>query len=67
MYPDDLDAAWELLKDAAPVVEPPTLREYGMREFLIRDPNGYLITFAASTGEPHDHDHLHEHGEEHAP
>jgi catechol 2,3-dioxygenase-like lactoylglutathione lyase family enzyme len=66
MYPDDLTAAWERLKGAAPVVEPPTTREYGMREFSIRDPNGYLITFGQS--EEHDHErppadseHRHEH------
>ena len=65
MYPDDLDAAWERLKDAAPVVETPITREYGMREFSVRDPNGYLITFAQSTG-PHDHDHPHEGEHDHS-
>jgi catechol 2,3-dioxygenase-like lactoylglutathione lyase family enzyme len=57
MYPDDLDAAWKRLREAAPVVEPPVQREYGMREFSIRDPDGYLITFGANTGEPHEHPH----------
>jgi uncharacterized glyoxalase superfamily protein PhnB len=56
MYPDDLDAAWERLKDAVPVVEPPTQRIYGMREFSIRDPNGYLITFGQSTERREDED-----------
>jgi catechol 2,3-dioxygenase-like lactoylglutathione lyase family enzyme len=65
MYPDDLDVAWERLKDAAPVVEEPVTREYGMREFSVRDPNGYLITFAQST-EPHDHDHPHDGEHDHA-
>ena len=54
MYPDDFDAAWEKLRQHVPVVEEPVTREYGMREFSFRDPNGYLITFAQSTDPPHD-------------
>jgi uncharacterized glyoxalase superfamily protein PhnB len=60
LYPDDLDTAWERLKAAVPVVESPVQREYGMREFSVRDPNGYLLTFAASTDHEHDHDHPHD-------
>ncbi len=62
MYPDDLDAAWERVKEAVPIVEQLTTREYGMREFSIRDPNGYLIKFGAST-DTHEHPHAHEDGE----
>jgi uncharacterized glyoxalase superfamily protein PhnB len=68
LYPDDLDAVWAKLKDAVTVVEPLHLTEYGMREFAIRDPNGFTLTLAASSDaheHPHDgddghgHDHYH--------
>jgi predicted enzyme related to lactoylglutathione lyase len=57
-YPDDVDAAWEAIKDHAQVVETPHVTDYEMREFSIRDPNGYLLAFGNSAGE-HEHD---EHG-----
>jgi uncharacterized glyoxalase superfamily protein PhnB len=60
MYPDDVDAVWDRLKDVATVVEPIETRVYGMRDFSIRDPNGYMITFGQSVQSP---DHEHPHGE----
>ena len=46
----DVDALWLTLKDAATVVYPLEDFDYGMREFAIRDLNGYLLQF----GEPID-------------
>lgn len=42
----DVDAVWEQLKDACEVVYPPENFVYGMREFAIRDNNGYVLNFA---------------------
>lgn len=44
-YPDDVDALWEKMKDKATVVSPLENMDYGMREFTIRDPNGYALNF----------------------
>ena len=44
-YPDDVDALWEKMKDVATVVSPLEDMDYGMREFTIRDPNGYALNF----------------------
>jgi catechol 2,3-dioxygenase-like lactoylglutathione lyase family enzyme len=44
---DDLHA---LLKDRATIVMPIVTQWYGMREFAISDPDGYLITFAERVG-----------------
>jgi len=53
-YPDDVDAAWEALKDAVEVEYPIETFEYGMREFGIRDCNGYLLQFGQGTDELED-------------
>jgi uncharacterized glyoxalase superfamily protein PhnB len=45
LYPKDVADEWERLKDQAPVVRPLARMDYGMREFTIRDPNGYEIRF----------------------
>ena len=42
---DDVDAAWEQVKDAARVCYPVEDFDYGMREFAIFDNNGYLLQF----------------------
>ena len=42
---DDVDAFWKALKDKATVVYPIENFEYGMREFAIRDNNGYCLQF----------------------
>lgn len=44
-YPDDVDALWEKMRGKATVVCPPENMDYGMREFTIRDPNGYALNF----------------------
>ena len=45
MYPDDVDEAWYQLKDKAEVSYEIENFDYGMREFGILDPNGYLLQF----------------------
>jgi uncharacterized glyoxalase superfamily protein PhnB len=42
---DDVDAAWERIKDAARVCYPIEDFDYGMREFAVFDNNGYLLQF----------------------
>jgi uncharacterized glyoxalase superfamily protein PhnB len=44
-YPDNVDALWQHLKDKAQVVYPLEDFDYGMREFAIRDNNGYILQF----------------------
>ena len=41
-----IDALFAAVKDRAPVEMPVTDQFYGMREFTITDPDGYVITFA---------------------
>jgi catechol 2,3-dioxygenase-like lactoylglutathione lyase family enzyme len=45
-YPDDVDALHAALvgRGATPL-NAPADREYGMRDFAIEDPNGYLLMF----------------------
>ena len=42
---DDADAWWGYLKDKATVLYPIEDFHYGMREFAIRDCNGYILQF----------------------
>jgi uncharacterized glyoxalase superfamily protein PhnB len=42
---DDADAWWDFLKDKATVYYPIEDFKYGMREFAIRDCNGYILQF----------------------
>lgn len=42
---EDVDALWEELKDKAEVVYPIENFEHGMREFAIKDNNGYMLQF----------------------
>jgi len=42
---DDVDALWTAIKDRTTVVYPLENFYYGMREFAIRDNNGYLLQF----------------------
>lgn len=51
LYTDDVDAWWEKLKEKAPVEYPLETFSYGMREFAIRDLNGYLIQFGTYAAE----------------
>ena len=41
-----IDALFAAVKDRAPVEMPVTDQFYGMREFTITDPDGYVVTFA---------------------
>jgi len=43
---EGVDALHERIKAAAKVVMPLATQFYGMREFAIEDPDGYVITFA---------------------
>jgi uncharacterized glyoxalase superfamily protein PhnB len=43
--PDNVDEVWEQLKDRATVEYPIEDFDFGMREFAIRDCNGYLLQF----------------------
>lgn len=44
-YTDDVDAVYTKLKDRVEVIEGPHNTFYGMREVIIRDLNGFWITF----------------------
>jgi uncharacterized glyoxalase superfamily protein PhnB len=44
-----IDQVWSDLKDRVPVVMPIETKWYGMTEFAIADPDGYLITYAERT------------------
>ncbi len=42
---DDVDAYWQQIKDKAAVLYEPEDYPYGMREFGIKDNNGYVLNF----------------------
>ena len=48
----DVDALWEQIKDKARVVYPIEKFFYGMREFAIRDNNGYVLQFGQEISDP---------------
>jgi uncharacterized glyoxalase superfamily protein PhnB len=43
--PDDVKSLWEQLRHKAAIVYPLEDFDYGMREFAIRDNNGYILQF----------------------
>lgn len=47
---EDIEALHAALKDRAELVEGLHDTEYGMREFIVRDPNRFWITFGQPTG-----------------
>jgi uncharacterized glyoxalase superfamily protein PhnB len=47
---EGIDALHDRLTDAATIVMPIVTQWYGMREFAISDPDGYVITFAERVG-----------------
>jgi uncharacterized glyoxalase superfamily protein PhnB len=49
---DDVDALWQSVGDKTAVVYPIENFYYGMREFAIRDNNGYMLQFASRINEP---------------
>jgi uncharacterized glyoxalase superfamily protein PhnB len=50
--PDDVDELWEKVRDKATVLYPVEDFPYGMREFAIRDNNGYILQFGREIAEP---------------
>ena len=52
IHVDDLQAAFDRLRDRAEVVEAPHDTFYGMREFIVRDPNRFWITFGQPLAGP---------------
>ena len=48
----DVDAQWSALKDKARIVYPIENFYYGMREFAIRDNNGYILQFGQEISDP---------------
>jgi uncharacterized glyoxalase superfamily protein PhnB len=45
IYVDDVQALWATVKDRVTAEWGPEEMPYGMLEFAIRDPNGYLLSF----------------------
>lgn len=45
LYPANVNELWENLKDKAPIAYPIEDFDYGMREFGIKDNNGYILQF----------------------
>ena len=44
-HPDNVEELWQQLKDKATIVYPLEDFDYAMREFAIRDNNGYILQF----------------------
>lgn len=49
---DNVDTLWEAFRDKATVVYPIENFFYGMREFAIRDNNGYMLQFGQIIDDP---------------
>jgi uncharacterized glyoxalase superfamily protein PhnB len=49
---DDVDDLWEKIKEKTQVVYPIENFYYGMREFAIRDNNGYILQFGQEITDP---------------
>ncbi len=45
VYTDDLEQHYERIRALVPILEPLRDTYYGMREFILRDCNGFWITF----------------------
>jgi uncharacterized glyoxalase superfamily protein PhnB len=41
----DVDAAYALLRERGVEVEPPVVRDYGMKQLSLSDPDGYGLCF----------------------
>ncbi len=50
IYVDDVDALYERVKGKAEVLMEPKDQFYGLRELTIRDPYGFVLTFAQEQG-----------------
>lgn len=51
IYTDDVEALWRELKPKAKIESPLTTSNYGMREFGLRDNNGYLLRFGQNASD----------------
>jgi uncharacterized glyoxalase superfamily protein PhnB len=51
VHTDDVEKSWSELKDKAQIAYPIETFDYGMREFAIRDCNGYIIQFGQDVEE----------------
>jgi uncharacterized glyoxalase superfamily protein PhnB len=49
---EDVNSIWEKLRDKVAVVYPIEDFEYGMREFAVRDNNGYILQFGQEIATP---------------
>jgi uncharacterized glyoxalase superfamily protein PhnB len=47
----DADAQYESLKDKVEIVQEPITRFYGMREWYMKDPDGYILCFGQEMGQ----------------
>ena len=47
METDDADTYYDRIKDQAVIHKKPDTAWYGMREFYVKDPDGYLLGFAS--------------------
>jgi uncharacterized glyoxalase superfamily protein PhnB len=45
IYVDDLSALWDAIKDRVTAEWGPEEMPYGLKEFAIKDPDGYLLSF----------------------
>ena len=50
IYVDDVLALWSSIKDRCTAEWGPEEMPYGMLEFAVRDPNGYLLSFGQKVG-----------------
>ena len=50
-YPDDVDALFERIRESVEVEWPSEDQPHGMREFAIRDCNGYLLVFGQESSQ----------------
>jgi uncharacterized glyoxalase superfamily protein PhnB len=56
-YPENVDRYFEaLVERGASTLTAPVDREYGMREFAMEDPNGYLLMFGQGMDEIPEHE-----------
>ncbi|HEY6358189.1 MAG TPA: VOC family protein [Vicinamibacterales bacterium] len=46
VHVEGIDALWDTVRSQAPVVMPLKDQWYGMTEFSVADPDGYIVTFA---------------------
>jgi len=45
LHPESVQALADELRDAVPFEWGPEVMDYGMRDFTVRDPDGYLLAF----------------------